>query len=96
MWLEIPQWPMGYNCLWIEIPIYNLLHGLMDIFLIHSIIKTKMEGKISMFMMKSSLFQNLYNPIGDQLSNLYSTGSAGGISTRCQQKFVERFSSSAV
>ena len=55
-----------------------------------------MEGKISMFMMKSSLFQNLYNPIEDQLSNLYSTGSAGGISTRCQQKFVERFSSSAV
>ena len=55
-----------------------------------------MEGIISMFMMKSSLFQNLYNPIGDQLSNLYSTGSAGGISTRCQQKFVERFSSSAV
>ena len=55
-----------------------------------------MEGKISMFMMKSSLFQNFYNPRGDQLSNLYSTGSAGGISTRCQQKFVERFSSSAV
>ena len=24
-------------------------------------------------MMKSSLFQNLYNPIEDQLSNLYST-----------------------
>ena len=55
-----------------------------------------MEGKIPMFLMKSSLFPNLYNPIGDQLSNLYSTGPAGGISTCCQQKFVERFSSSAV
>ena len=55
-----------------------------------------MEGKIPKFLMKSSLFPNLYNPIEDQLSNLYSTGPAGGISTCCQQKFVERFSSSAV
>ena len=40
-----------------------------------------MEGKIPMFLMKSFLFPNLYNPTGDQLSNLYSTGPAGGIST---------------